>query len=395
MSPHCKKLAFIVYLLSAQSHANVIQYFTGISYFNPAELTKTKSHEMVIGATSFYTDAKFSGSVLNLNTSNYVTGNGFSRTASLLPYGRIAKRINQKWVMSLDLTEPFHSNLDWGDDRFTRYAATQTYLTDIDISPKIGYSFTPSFHGGFGLNFNVLKNNETNWALPDSLSTASVLVNKTSSFGLGYNIGAMYLINPLNILSATYYSRIPQHTRGYSHFNGVNVDDVYFNFSMPATTILNYVHIINPSWLVSLQLFRTEWNVNQQARYFQTAAPTPPGRDFVFQMHYDESHMYVGALRHQYNPKLGLTLIGVIDNGPEQNSLRTINFPSDTQYLLGLNAEYAISEKTTLQLFYGHVYSKTLIQNRIQLSPTTNLAFTTGRVHINADVIDLRFKIIG
>ena len=381
----------VLCMLALNAHANVIQYFAGISYNNPSELFKVKKGTFLIGGTGSYADLTFKGSALNFNTFQYDTGVSHSRTYTLLPYGRIAKRLDDKTVFALDVTEPFNSNLNWGTDSFTKYAATQNYLTDVDVSPKMSYAFSEKLQIGGGLNFNFLLNNEVNWAFPTGQTTYANLINKTSSFGLGYNLGATYIINQTNFLGLTYYSRIRQKTSGYSELSSNYSNNLLFTFSMPATTVVSYVHIFNPTWLISLQAFQSEWNVNQYARLYNTAAPAPFS-NFVFDMHFDRSYAVLAALRNQFTEKLGLTVAGMIDDGPEHNNLRTIVFPSDTQYFLGLIGDYHINTNTTVELIYGRVFSYPSIQNRV--TPNNNsIPFTTGFVNISANVVDLKIKI--
>ncbi|KTD47544.1 OmpP1/FadL family transporter [Legionella quateirensis] len=381
----------VLCILAFSAHANVIQYFAGISYNNPSELFKVKKESFIVGGTGFYGDLTFKGSALNFNTFQYDTGVGHSRTYTLLPYGRIAKRFNDKTVFALDVTEPFNSNLDWGNDTFTKYAVTQNYLTDVDVSPKMSYAFNQNLQFGGGLNFNFLLNNEINWAFPTGQFTYSNLVNKTHSFGLGYNLGATYIINQTNFLGLTYYSRIVQKTTGYSVLGSNYSNNLSLSFNMPATTIASYVHIFNPTWLVNLQVFQSEWNVNQYARIFNTAAP-PPFSNFVFDMHFGKSYAYLAAVRNQFSEKLGITLAGMIDDGPEHDSLRTIVFPSDTQYFLGLIGDYHVNTNTTVELIYGHVLSYPSIQNRV-MANNASIPFTTGFVNIHANIVDLKLKI--
>jgi len=372
--------------------ANVLQYITGLSYSNPAELFKVKESTLILGGTSFYADIKFTGSVLNFNTFQYDSGIGRSRQASLLPYGRIAKRINDKLVFGVDSTQPFHSNLIWGNDAITRYAATDTLMRDIDISPRLSYMIAPTLYAGVGLNFNFLRNNETNWALPASQTGYATLINRTSGFGAGYDAGLYYMMNQTNFFGVAYYSAIQQDTRGESRFVSNVNNDIQFNFHFPATTLFNYVHLFDPTWLVNLQVIATQWNINQYARIYNTAAPAPLPKNFIFNMSYKTSWAYSAALRHQVTEKAGVVILGLMDKGPERDNLRTINFPSDTQYLLGIATDYHITKATSVELLYGHVFSKTLIGNLVAVN-NQQIPFTTGRVKINADVIDFRLKI--
>lgn len=383
----------VVCLLALNAHANVIQYFAGISYNNPSELFKVKKNLVLFGATTSYADLKFEGSVLNFNTFQYPSGISHSRKYTVMPYGRIAKRLNDKAVFAIDITEPFNSNLNWGNDTFTNYAATQNYLTDVDISPKLSYALSQKIQIGGGINFNNLLKNEVNWAFPTGQTTYANLINRSDSFGVGYNLGATYIVNQTNFLGIAYYSKIKQRTTGVSYLGDMVNGDFKFSFNMPATTIVSYVHIFNPKWLISLQAFQSEWNANQKVRLFNTAAP-PPFTNFVFDMNFNQSYAYLAVVRKQWTEKLGIALAGMIDDGPEHDSLRTIVFPSDTQYFLGLISDYHFTESTSTELIVGQVYSHPSIQNQAK---TANgpVPFTTGQVHINATVVDLKFKIEG
>ncbi|BCA96423.1 membrane protein [Legionella antarctica] len=378
-------------MLALNAHANVIQYFAGISYNNPSELFKVKNDLFLIGSTGSYADLKFTGSVLNFNTLQYDSGTNHSQTYTPLPYGRLAKRFNEKIVFALDVTQPFNSNLNWGNHAFTRYANTQNYLTDVDVSPKISYALSQKWKIGGGLNFNFLANNEVNFAVPTGQFTSDILTNPTSSFGLGFNLGATYIINKTNFLGLTYYSRIRQNTKGTSTLGPLVNPNLEFSFFMPTTIVANYVHIFSPEWLISVSGYRSDWSVNQQVRLYNTAVP-PPMSNFVFDMHFGNSYAFIAAVRKQVNEQLGLTLVGMRDGGPEKDNLRTITFPSYAQYFIGLSGDYHFNKSTSIELLCGHLISHPSIQNRVVVT-NTSIPFTTGKVNINVEVVDLKLKI--
>ena len=381
----------VLCMLALNAHANVIQYFAGMSYNNPSELFKVKKDVFIIGGTGSYADLGFTGSVLNFNTFQYSSGINHSKTYTLMPYGRIAKRINEKSVFAIDVTQPFNSNLNWGSYTFTRYANTQNYLTDVDISPKMSYALTQKLQIGGGFNLNFLANNEVNFAIPTGQFTSDNLMNPSSSLGIGFNLGTTYFINQTNFVGFTYYSRIKQNTKGVSTL-GTNFNPLLaLSFYMPTTMIANYVHIFNPKWLVSVTGFRTQWSLNQFVRLYNTAAP-PPMSNFVFDMSFGNSYAALAAVRNQVTTNLGLAVVGMRDGGPEKNNLRTITFPSYTQYFVGLAGDYHFNKNTSVELLYGHVFSNPPIQNSVKANNTL-IPFTTGKVNINVDVIDLKLKI--
>jgi long-chain fatty acid transport protein len=383
----------VLCMSALNAHANVIQYFAGISYNNPSELFKVEKGLFLIGASGSYADLGFNGSVLNFNTLQYASGINHSQTYTAMPYGRLAKRFNEKTVFGLDVTQPFNSHLNWGTFAFTRFANTQNFLTDVDVSPKFSYALTPKWQIGGGINFNFLVNNEVNFAFPTGPFTSANLVNPTSSFGKGFNAGVTYIIDKTNFLGFTYYSRIKQNTKGISTLGPLVNPNLALSFYMPTTMVANYVHIFNPKWLISITAFRSDWSVNKYVRLFNTAAP-PPMSNFVFDMHFSNSYAFIAALRKQVNKKLGLTLIGMSDGGPEKNALRTITFPSYEQYFLGLSGDYHFNKNASIELLYGHLISNPGIQNRVTVN-NVSVPFTTGKVNINVDVVDLRLKIEG
>ncbi len=143
-------------------NANVIQYFTGIAYTNPAELFQTGQTTAILGTTGIALDARFTGTSMNFLTMIPQYGTSTSRTGSLLPYGRIAKRLTPTVVAGFDITQPFHSNLDWGTNDFTPFAGTQNWMRDYDFSPKLSWQAAPNLVFGAGLNFNYVQRNEIN-----------------------------------------------------------------------------------------------------------------------------------------------------------------------------------------------------------------------------------------
>jgi long-chain fatty acid transport protein len=66
-----KSLSLLILSLSSPVFPNALQYFAGISYNNPAELVKVKSHEYILGTVGFDLKGKFTGESLNFNTLQY------------------------------------------------------------------------------------------------------------------------------------------------------------------------------------------------------------------------------------------------------------------------------------------------------------------------------------
>ncbi|WP_367607507.1 OmpP1/FadL family transporter [Legionella sp. W05-934-2] len=369
--------------------ANVIQFLSGLSFNNPALLTQVKQNEFVLGTTIVGVNGKFKGSQLNLMTFTPAFGESRTHATSFVPYGRAAQRINDKWVFSFDVTEPFNSNLQWDRYAVTRYAAVDTILHDFDFSPKLAVQFNDKLQLGAGINFSVLYNHLASWVMPTPGGDA-LLANSSSSVGYGFNAGLNYLITPMNQLGFTYYSRIRQRTEGYSQLGMVYSAPMQFHFNFPETMLLSYLHIFNQKWLMNLQLIRTSWSANQVLTFSNTASVI---NTFNFQMQFKDAYAGMIVIRHQFNDKWAMSLFGMVDDGPERDHLRPLNFPSDVQYVGAVGAEYFFSKNTMVQVLAGGLYSNTMLGNTITIPGVGTRPFTQGRVKFGAPFVDLRVKI--
>lgn len=375
-------------ILSFNAYANVIQFFTGISYSNPAELFQTKDSQLILGGTALNAKMRFNGLSLNANTFGYEQGVARFNTTGVLPYGRLAHRISDRLVLGLDVTEPYFSKIDWGNDSVLRYVSTQTLLTDIDISPRASWSVSKSLYIGGGLNFNQTRNAQVNFAYPVSPTQYGNLVNKLSSYKLGYDLGAYYVVNPTNYVGLSYFSALNMRMTGTSQLDGTYTD-MNSSLSLPATTVLSYTHMFSQAWLTNWQVFYSDWSNVRSLVLNSTAA----GRNFNFQQDNHGSVAVVGAVRHQYSAKLGLTLIGVVDTNPASDALRGPGLPSDNQYFLAIAADYQANRNTSFKLTYGRGVSNPLISTNFTPPGGQPSPLTFGRININAQVIDLQIKI--
>lgn len=368
-------------LYSLPSSANVIQYFTGISYDNPAAMFQTKNLELILGGTGIQTNFKYSGTALNLLTNRYQTGINDNYQYSFLPYFRIAKRLNDKVVFGFDVKQPYHGNINWGNDAFTRFASTQTRMIDVEYNPRLSVQLSQNLIVGGGLNINQVKDMQINVALPTGPNSYANLINKNSGWAYGWNLGLFYIINPQNMIDVSYFSRVNQKLMGTSTL-GMRINPALsLNVTLPATTIFHYLHIFNPKWLVSAKAIYSQWHTTQTLPLLNTAAPPPAGPNIIIPMNYSDSWAFTLATRVQATPEAALLLIGVYDNGPEKNQFRTINFPSDTQYFLAIGGDFQLNKKLSTQIVLGHGWSDTSVNNM----------FTNGKIDIHANVIDWRF----
>ena len=59
---------------------------------------------------------------------------------------------------------------------------------------------------------------------------------------------------------------------------------------------------------------------------------------------------------------------------------------------MGIAGDYKITKTTTIELLYGYGLENTMLQNTVNMGGMY-IPFTTGKVSINANIIDLKLKI--
>ena len=185
------------------SHATSYQIFTNIGFANPAALNSVKHQEVIIGglvlASRFHATGTAAG----------VSGSTTSYTDDVLPYGRLAMRFSPQWVGSIDITQPYYTNIQYPRTSFLNMFATETLIRDTNYSPKVSYQATPRLALGFGLDANHFYNGQLNFVVPPF----GVMTNKADSWAYGWDAGLFFVITRATFLNLSYYSSIVQHGR--------------------------------------------------------------------------------------------------------------------------------------------------------------------------------------
>lgn len=390
LSSHCLLIA----IPSLTAHANVIQLFTGISYSNPAELCLVENNEAIIGGITHTFTNRFRGRSLNRNTQSYDQGINYTKTISLLPYGRIAKRYNEQLVFGVDVTQPYHTNHNWGSDAFTRYAMTQKYVIDVDVSPRFSFKANNFLAVGAGINLNFLNNYELDFSIPSGQTSYANVVNSAAGYGTGFNAGVYLSLTPNNAVGITYYSRIYQKTRGVSRWDQDINDSLRFNLTLPATTVMNYIHQFSPKLRSNLEFFYAEWSANKTFHIMNSAIPPPLGPHIFGRLDFKNSMAVRATMRHQTTERLALSLVGLLDKGPERAPNRSLGILSGDTYVVGATVDYQFTKSTQFKLTYGFSMLNTIINDKTRLG-TRIVPLSVGNLNAYGNIIDISFRVKG
>ncbi len=350
------------------SYATSYQIFANLDFANPAALNSVKDAELVLGSMAIATRFHFTG------TAAGVAGTTTSYTDDALPYGRIAKRLSPKVVASLDITEPYYTNIQYPRNSFINLFSTETQLRDVNYSPKISYQATPRLALGVGLDANNLYNAQLNFVIPPF----GVMTNKVDSWAYGWDAGLFYVITPATFLNFNYYSKITHHSNGTSAWGPLKTNKFESDVFLPATWIVNLVQMLNPVWALSGTIRYAQWNTNR----FLVLQNTAVG-NITIPTHLYNNASYQLATHYQLNEKWGV--LGAFDYEPNVQPTWTRNpaLPTYTRAIPAVGADYELTKGLKAKLIYAHAISKPVINMFIASGQHAQ-----GHEYMNADVLD-------
>jgi long-chain fatty acid transport protein len=350
--------------------ANVIQFFFGSNYKNPAELSTTPYAQATLGATGVNPVMHFKG------TSAGGTGTASSDESDVLPYFYGGFRLSPKWVVGLNISHPFYGTIRYPENSILAIDSTQTITRDIDYNPQISYQATKNLSIGVGYNLNNYYDSEVNFVIP-GLGNAE---NKASGWYNTWDIGAFYTLTPQDYIGLSYFSALEKTLTGTSRVgNMVNHNFQVENFNLPATTELTYLHIFNRQWAINFKAFYSQWSRLQE----ETSRNVVVYGTFSAPVHYRNTFAAELGARYAFAPDWAV-LGGVgFDQGASNDFSRTLSYPTDDAYAGALGLEHAFCKNLSSTLMYTYVTADTHVNHPLGISPTV------GDIDIHANLLDL------
>lgn len=358
-------------LAVTNTYATSYEIFADLNYNNPAALNSVKDYEVIVGGAGVSSNFHFSG------TAAGVPGSTSSNTTDLLPYGRFAKRLSPKWVASFDISQPIYTDIRYPTNNFANQFATITVQRDTNYSPKLSYQATPQLALGIGLDANDFYDGELSFAVPPFGN----MTNKASSWAYGWDAGLFYVFSPATFLSVNYYSQIIQHASGYSKWGFIENNSLSADVKLPATTIVNLIHMLSPKWALSGTVRYAQWDT---LRYTVLQNTALGGATITVPDHFFNNFSYELATHYQLNEKWAV--LGAVDYEPnvQPTFTRNIGLPTYTRYIPAIGAEYNVTKNFKFKAIYAHPFSHAPINMNIPVVGTLQ-----GTDNVNVNVIDL------
>lgn len=379
------------------------------AFYNPAGLTRFNTQQVVLAGVSVLTDFKYQGTI-GVNTINNgaampVTAQGGSY--SFVPALNYVAPISDKVAFGFSIVVPFGLKTDYGTSTVLRYAATETSVQVIDVSPSIGFKVTDQLSLGVGFDIQRMFaefNSVVTIGEGGELDTLSS--NRANDTAYGYHLGALYEFSPCTRVGLSYHSQVVHRLNGRSRFDGPLADsEVFFATGQssvltsrattkvklpPYASLSVYQKITDPLALMATVSF-TRWSTVQNIHLDGVAGVNVLG-DQVTNIQVDIPQKYKNtwniSVGGEYSPCDRIMLRAGIgyDQTPLMGAYRDVRLPDNDRFIVALGGHFQASPCVGVDLGWLHVFVNKVTVNPTPQIMSTEVVTTNGKVTGGADV---------
>lgn len=385
------------------------------AFYNPAGLTKFKNQQAVFAGVNVLTDFKYKGligvSSINNGALRPVTAQGGSY--SFVPALSYAAPITDRIGFGFSIVVPFGLKTDYGTSTILRYAATETSVKVIDVSPSLGFQVTDQLSLGIGFDIQRMFAEFNSIATLGPTGAFDTLgANKANDTAYGYHLGALYEFNPCTRIGLSYHSQVVHHLNGSSRFEGPLADPAALlidgkldnvltshastSVTLPAYAALSVYHrVIQPVALMATIAY-TKWNTFQNIHLDSVAGIVPTGGIIPFEQATNIQVIIPQKYRNTWNVSVGgdwyvcdrITLRAGIgyDQSPLSTTYRDVRLPDNDRFIVALGGHFQASNCVGVDLGWLHVFINEVTVNPLPQHVGVTTVVTDGKASGGADV---------
>jgi long-chain fatty acid transport protein len=389
-------------------------------FFNPATLTLFPGKHVVGSFSVVLGHADFSPQSASTVFRTPITGGdgGNLIKTGYVPAFAGSWEFTPGWFLGLSLDAPYGFETQGDGGWIGRYHAEGSRLRSLEINPTLAWKVADwiSFGAGFramyidarlssAIDIGTASGAKSGVPLfpPGNAASDSLVSVKGDDWAYGYTLGVLLTPRPDTRVGVGYRSKMDVKLDGTADFtlspqgqllsalSGQLVDtEAGASITMPETVTLGLAHDLSPQWTVGAEADWTRWSRLQELRI---DFANPRQADDVTREGWKNSwFLSLGATYRptdQWSLRAGVAYDeGVIPDG----ALREPRIPDSDRYWGALGAGYKLTEATTINAAYAHIFA-----------PDTTIAQTTadpnnlvrgnliGRLNASADIVSLGF----
>lgn len=393
-------------------------------FFNPAGMSLLNGKQIVVAAqiikpsAKFYDNGTSAGALLQTAGGN----GGDAGSLDLIPNGYFAMEINQQLRFGLGVFAPFGLQTQYDANWIGRFQAIRSEIETINLNPSVSYQVNDRFSVGAGVSYQRIKGDLTS-AVNYSAAAGVAAANSSTPAGLlaglaaiagaksegvstisgrdsawGYNIGALFNVNPQARVGVAYRSRIKYDLSGTVSFTPIPAPlsllgisqlqngAVILPITMPDSFSLSGFHRLNDKWDVMADVTWIGWDVLQQLKIDRA-----DGTGNVQTVHENWKNTWrVSAGANYHHSAEWVSRMGVAyDQSPVPDVSRNARLPDNDSIWLSFGVQYKPARQSAIDIGYSHLFVRNAsISDKQQTAASGGLI---GTYSVSEDVLKVQF----
>lgn len=360
-------------------------------FFNPAGMSRLSGKEIAVAVNAIQPSTKFSNTGSTPATGipaglggagNVLGGNGGDAGGmNYVPNLYYVMDVNPRWKFGVGVNAPFGLKTDYDSGWAGRFQALKSEVKTININPSFAFKATDTVSLGFGVSYQKIQGEFTgmqNFVVAPGVSAGEgAFAMSANDWSWGYNLGALFQVNPDTRVGVAYRSEIQQNLRGTATITpptvsalftgGTGVTQAMINaaaaapsgnigldIKLPQTLSVSMFHQLNPKLDIMGDITWTGWSSVPKLEVIgKTGAP-------LLRTIYNWRDTYrfsVGAT-YKYNDAWTSRVGIAFDQSPVKDEIRTARLPDSDRTWLSVGAKYNLSSAGAVDFGYAHLFMK-------------------------------------
>ncbi|SKA50375.1 outer membrane protein transport protein [Enterovibrio nigricans] len=279
---------------------------------------------------------------------------------------------------------PINEQFSWGVALFTGYgvatgypddfnqgrSAGDTSLVSVTFNPSIAWQANEHWSLGVGLSavYGIAELNRHKGLLALAIggnASDKLITMEGDTFGFGWNIGALYALDPNNRFGFAYRSEVTLDFDGdFTDHTGIAAGlppgttlTGKLEAVLPATFEFSGFHQVAPAWAVHYSVLWTEWSQFKELRATNTRCNSSDGAGVCFlkEEHYENALRWSVGVTHNLNDDWTVRAGFAFD---EQAGKATLSIPDTDRYWYSIGATYQYSSDLSFDAGFTLIDSK-------------------------------------
>jgi long-chain fatty acid transport protein len=360
-------------------------------FTNPATLSTLIQNQLYLGGSEIFPHIKMSGasaihtvnipgipdSSITAPVAGETSQSSISKSA-FVPDGYFGWRLSPRMVAGVAITAPWGLMTSYDNNSVLRYAADNSSVDTINITPAVSWDVTDKFSVGLGVQVQYMSATFSNFdgpytgtALDALLAANNATYVNGSSWGAGYTVGGLFKLDDKTRFGLGYRSQVFEGLSGngrqFTSPGGVvpaPSQDFLFNAGSKA-----YAGVMTPG-VLTLSAARDIGNftikVSAQDNFWTSFRqlsiymPNAFATNSTIQLHWRDA--WLGALGADYRITPAWTVRSGVayDETPTLNGYRDPRIPDSDRVWLTFGASYHYDKHISFDAAYEHIF----IQNQ-------------------------------